>query len=86
MHRKYHFCNRYLDLQAIQCTFTSMWMFDENPGVFVQEVRCSRIPSQIERIVLQEGPISFVGPGFYCHQEHGEFALDPKGLLRPLNK
>jgi D-serine ammonia-lyase len=42
--------------------------------------------SQIERIVLQEGPISFVGPGFYCHQEHGDFVLDPTVFLMPFNK
>jgi D-serine deaminase-like pyridoxal phosphate-dependent protein len=59
---------------------------DEPCGVRLGSQAFQDLFSQIERIVLQEGPISFVGPGFYCHQEHGEFVLDPKELLRPLNK
>ena len=41
--------------------------------------------SQIERIVL-EGPMSMIGPGLYCHLEHGGFVLDPTELLRPLTQ
>jgi D-serine deaminase-like pyridoxal phosphate-dependent protein len=59
---------------------------DEPCGVHPGSQAFQDLFSQVERIVLQEGPISFVGPGFYCHQEHGEFVLDPKELLRPLNK
>jgi hypothetical protein len=44
--------------------------------------------AMIEQIVLQEGPISFVGPGFYSHLDDGDFAdfvFGHSKLLKPLN-
>lgn len=58
---------------------------DEPCGVHPGSQAFQDLFAQIERIVLQEGPISLVGPGFYCHLEHEDFVLNPNELLRLLN-
>jgi D-serine ammonia-lyase len=57
---------------------------DEACGVRPASQEFQDLFAMIEQIVLQEGPISLIGPGFYCHLEHGEYVLDPNELLRPL--
>jgi len=58
---------------------------DEPCGVRPGSPALHDLFSQIERIVL-EGPMSMIGPGLYCHLEHGDFVLDPTELLRPLTQ
>jgi D-serine deaminase-like pyridoxal phosphate-dependent protein len=58
---------------------------DEACGVRPGSQEFQDLFAMIEQIVLREGPISFIGPGFYSHLDHGEFVLDPNELLRPLN-
>jgi D-serine deaminase-like pyridoxal phosphate-dependent protein len=59
---------------------------DEVCGVRPGSQEFQDLFSQMEQIILQEGPISLVLPGFYCHMEDSEIVFDPLEVLRPLNK
>ena len=47
--------------------------------------------SEMEQIIMQDGPISLAFPGFYCHLEHGDDIFEPSHdfdaprSLRPFN-